>query len=410
MAVHYRLLEEEYEKEHRGRMIAEGTELHALWIRGHSVKEDIMKSDERYTPYIRRAKLIAFVTMARRGLTTYNGAALTALIDRWHAETHSFHLLCGEMTITLQDMAMVTALPIKGEAVTGKIESGKYRDMVEELLGVRPPDPMPDKKGSKTGGLKFTWLQQHFHEPPDGADEPTIERYARAYVLYVFGTVLFEDSGGSSASWMFLPLLRDWDEAGRYSWGSAGLAFLYRQLDEACRRSSGTSNIGGCVLLFQIWMWERLSVGRPISRTRRDWEYDEPDRLPTVTHCLDEVRTNWGKTEDLYMSYTNELDCLLPSHVQWLPYNQIDFQLNVVCTQDESMWSVRCPLICFYAVEFHLPHRVVRQFGRLQLSPPETISTSIELHKLDRQKNKRISDWRCKHQEYIDVWNVGNMP
>ncbi|XBH87788.1 hypothetical protein VPH35_075181 [Triticum aestivum] len=198
--------------------------------------------------------------------------------------------------------------------------------MVEELLGVRPPDPMPDKKGSKTGGLKFTWLQQHVHELPDGADEPTIERYARAYVLYVFGTVLFADSGGSSASWMFLPLLRDWDEAGRYSWGS-------------------------------------------------------PDRLPTVMHCWDDVRTNWGKTEDLYMSYTNELDCLLPSHVQWLPYDQIDFQLNVVCTQDESMWSVRCPLICFYAVEFHLPHRVTRQFGRLQLSPPKTISTSIELHK-----------------------------
>ena len=188
-------------------------------------------------------------------------------------------------------------------------------NLVEELLGVRPPDPIPDKKGSKTGGLKFTWLHNHFHELPDGADGPTIERYARAYVLYVFGIVLFADSGGSSASWMFLPLLRDWDEAGRYSWGSAGLAFLYRQLDEACRRSSGTSNIGGCVLLFQIWMWERLPVGRPTSRTRRDWEYDEPDRLPTVTHCWDEVRTNWGKSEDLYMSYTNELDCLLPSHV-----------------------------------------------------------------------------------------------
>jgi hypothetical protein len=24
---------------------------------------------------------------------------------------------------------------------------------------------------------------------------------------------------------------------------------------------------------------------------------------------------------------------------------------------------VRCPLICFYAVEYHLPHRVARQFG-----------------------------------------------
>uniref|UniRef100_A0A453B733 Aminotransferase-like plant mobile domain-containing protein n=1 Tax=Aegilops tauschii subsp. strangulata TaxID=200361 RepID=A0A453B733_AEGTS len=40
--------------------------------------------------------------------------ALTALIDRWRPETHSFHLPCGEMTVTLEDWSMITAMPIEG--------------------------------------------------------------------------------------------------------------------------------------------------------------------------------------------------------------------------------------------------------------------------------------------------------
>src|SRR5664279_3201820 len=100
--------------------------------------------------------------------------------------------------------------------------------------------------------------------------------------MYVFGKVLFPDSGGSDVSWMFLPLLHDWDDAGRYSWGSARLAYLYRQLDEAYRRSESTSNMGGCVLTLQVWMWEIIPVGRRPSKTPRAWEHDDPGMAPTV--------------------------------------------------------------------------------------------------------------------------------
>jgi hypothetical protein len=47
----------------------------------------------------------------------------------------------------------------------------------------------------------------------------------------------------------------------------------------------------------------------------------------------------------------------------------------------EYMWTVKCPLICFYAVEIHLPHRVACQFGLEQSWPAEEVSTNIELHK-----------------------------
>ena len=50
-------------------------------------------------------------------------------------------------------------------------------------------------------------------------------------------------------------------------------------------------------------------------------------------------------------------------------------------SEDKDLYLMRCPLICFYAVEFHLPHRVACQFGLRQEWPMEPFSTSIDLHK-----------------------------
>ncbi|KAK9098879.1 hypothetical protein Syun_025924 [Stephania yunnanensis] len=49
---------------------------------------------------------------------------------------------------------------------------------------------------------------------------------------------------------MFLPLLEDFDTAGQYSWGSAYLAFLYREL---CWGShAGAHEVGGASILVQL--------------------------------------------------------------------------------------------------------------------------------------------------------------
>ena len=80
-----------------------------------------MPFDHRYLPYLRRANLLAVANIVRGGMPPFNSPALTALVDRWRPETHSFHLPCGEMTVTLQDVAMILGLPIRGLPVTGNI-------------------------------------------------------------------------------------------------------------------------------------------------------------------------------------------------------------------------------------------------------------------------------------------------
>ncbi len=79
--------------------------LKTLWVRGHTSH---IPFDVRYIPYLRRAKLFVFVTMAQRPMPLYNAAALTALVDIWRLETHTFHLPCGELTVTLEDVAVTT--------------------------------------------------------------------------------------------------------------------------------------------------------------------------------------------------------------------------------------------------------------------------------------------------------------
>ena len=71
----------------------------------------------------------------------------------------------------------------------------------------------------------------------------------------------------------------------------------------------------------------------------------------------------------------------------WTPYKRDELEnlgLSDMCTRDEELWRNVVPLIYFFAVELHLPHRVKRQFGRLQDLPPKAISTSQALHRCNK--------------------------
>jgi hypothetical protein len=45
----------------------------------------------------------------------YDFSLLSALLDHWRPETHTFHFTVSEMTVTLQDMSLLMGLPCEGE-------------------------------------------------------------------------------------------------------------------------------------------------------------------------------------------------------------------------------------------------------------------------------------------------------
>ena len=85
---------------------------------------------------------------------------LTALVDRWRPETHTFHLLCGEMTPTLHDVAYLLGLPIIGDAVGPRVVPASWKDDLEERFALvqRVAVAGPINPHPRAAGPSKTWL------------------------------------------------------------------------------------------------------------------------------------------------------------------------------------------------------------------------------------------------------------
>ncbi|QHN99643.1 uncharacterized protein DS421_13g399640 [Arachis hypogaea] len=73
---------------------------------------------EQIRSYLRRA---GFEYVAYMVEFEHDWSLASALIERWRPESHTFHLPCGEMTITLQDVTYQLGLRIDGDPVSGCI-------------------------------------------------------------------------------------------------------------------------------------------------------------------------------------------------------------------------------------------------------------------------------------------------
>ena len=226
---------------------------------------------------------------------------ITCLVEKWRPETHTFHLPVGEMTITLQDVAIILRLYIDGPAVTGTCVFDVVK-LYEELLSVTlPADAL---RGSF---ISIRWLCDQLSTPTPDADEVTLERSVCGFILALMGSFFFADKKGVHVHVCFVPILRDLTRTAAYSWGGTVLAHTYREL---CRASLDRRfDISGCITLlqvcnnfillhthsytphiiswltfclfcFQLWSWERLHMGQP--------DFGRPVAYPTppIAHAL----------------------------------------------------------------------------------------------------------------------------
>ncbi|CAI0547695.1 unnamed protein product [Linum tenue] len=92
---------------------------------------------------------------------------LTAMAERWRPETHTFHLPEGEMTITLKDVAILTGLPISGDAIIGSTTKpeGGWGPLIRDRLGFDMPTTTPIQgRGHpplNAGQVSVPWLVSH---------------------------------------------------------------------------------------------------------------------------------------------------------------------------------------------------------------------------------------------------------
>ncbi|KAH7848655.1 hypothetical protein Vadar_005780 [Vaccinium darrowii] len=225
---------------------------------------------------VRRAGLEGLV---RVPFIQLDRALLTALIEQWRPETHSFHMRDAEITVTLQDVEVILGLPVDGDAVTGTFSATDVEALCTRLLGQVLRDKT-ERKGQKK---------------------------ARGFIMRLLGGTIFADHSGTLVHLGWLKLLDDFDAAGRKSWGSAALGWLYYGLCQGKR----VGRVEGSPLIAK---W--------------DDEFNMPDIAKSVVG-----------------HYRHALDILRPEQVNWTPYDdELIDSLPAYCSTGRAIWRAhnRC--------------------------------------------------------------------
>ncbi|XP_052483108.1 protein MAINTENANCE OF MERISTEMS-like [Gossypium raimondii] len=142
--------------------------------------------DARLMPCL---ELAGFESVAQIRYTVLRFDLLSALVERWRPETHTFHFPCGECTVTLEDVALQLGLPIDGSPVTGLSAFTDPDALCYQLLGDSPGDGE-----SYFSGVQFTWLKAKYGQLSAIATEGELMCAARAYIMHIIGGEIMPDA------------------------------------------------------------------------------------------------------------------------------------------------------------------------------------------------------------------------
>nr|AAX95176.1 transposon protein, putative, mutator sub-class [Oryza sativa Japonica Group]ABA92383.1 transposon protein, putative, Mutator sub-class [Oryza sativa Japonica Group] len=229
------------------------------------------------------------------------------------------------------------------------------------------------------------------------ADEYSYSRCLEAYLLWLFGWVMFCGGHGHAVDKGLVHYARSITDAAvgevpQWSWGSALLAALYRALCESCTKTDPSATFGGCPLFLSIWAAERIAIGRPEvdQHAYEESLYEEQPEVdyPTMGTLWCRRQRRWAHVQvrRSYPEFVMEFDRLLPTDVVWEPYSATATQaraplgLSTLCTRDQAYWMTTVPMVFDICVEPHAPFRVMRQFGFRQPFPvpfPTTVPAAV---------------------------------
>lgn len=128
---------------------------------------------------------------------------VAAFIERWHSEAPSFHLLHGEMYITLENVSFLLHLSIRGRLFDHSMITGvDALEMMVEYLRYVSYDALKEIEDTYWCLARFGFLERMYAlrmtvvEQTDGDDEKAMQHRAyalRTYLLYLVDTSIFVD-------------------------------------------------------------------------------------------------------------------------------------------------------------------------------------------------------------------------
>ncbi|XP_021745471.1 protein MAIN-LIKE 1-like [Chenopodium quinoa] len=168
----------------------------------------------------------------------------------------------------------------------------------------------------------------------------------------VLGGSLFLYKSGNCTHPSFLhELVVEGVTINEYSWGSATLAYLYRQLGTTSRKDA--NSIAGCLTLLLHLIYEYFPCFQPQQGTlTRELDIPRASAWDVGSGCP-------NKSMERLLAFRARLDELTDREVNWLPYGvdparHVPPTLFIGCIQYHSI------------IESYMPDRVVQQLGFVQ--------------------------------------------
>ncbi|RYQ90216.1 hypothetical protein Ahy_B09g096439 isoform L [Arachis hypogaea] len=294
--------------------------------------------------------------------------------------------------------------------------------------------------------VKCTWFEETFSDLSQGADDETVRRYARAYIMMLLSTQLFGDKSGTCLHIRWLPYVARLEDMGQYSWGSAALSWLYRCMCRVANRN--VVKLAGPLQLLQSWIFWRFPGFRPDGYDVFHWPlaWRWGGYQPSLSNKGPRV-ANWRLRIDLlqlgdvsifmfmlyfnpfYFMWTNNLE--LNAQFLWMLYSLAEVvqvvHPEILDPRHMTLWRATTALIYFAVIEWHPVDRVLPQFGGVQGRPRATLNIDFLMSKDGRGRDRwfplSLQSWhmhwsdRAQHvlqfdivpdpgpsHEYLDWW------
>ncbi|CAI9102553.1 OLC1v1000842C1 [Oldenlandia corymbosa var. corymbosa] len=248
---------------------------------------------------------------------------------------------------------------------------------------------------SRLTSVSITEIKTHIENNPLtdlSPDDAHLQR-ARCFVGWLVGGLLFSNTTRNSFPLDLVHFLHTPEICSEYSWGSAALCYLYRSMSKSSLAASAKA-ITGCVILLQLWAWERILTVQP---KILGGDLDLSD-CPLGTRWSREKKVQ-GITRFNLAAYRDQLAVLAESDFVWMPYTTLLGRIARVCLVGQGIWRSQTWLICGDVVAPHNPSRVFRQFGYHQRIPGDALLlTAAEITSLLKRKPFGGSDRRWLQQ------------
>jgi len=158
-------------------------------------------------------------------VVTGDPGLISTFVERWHSETSTFHLLVGELTITLDDVSSLLYWPITGALHNfHALSTEEAIFLLTELLEVSAEEARAETTLTRETYVQLGWVRDIYEM------RCQVRRWivaARVYLLHLVGCILFANKSATYMHVVHLDAFRDLGQSGGYAWGVVALVHMY---------------------------------------------------------------------------------------------------------------------------------------------------------------------------------------